>query len=73
MASRQTAETNRRLMLLSIVSVLLLPPTLITGLFGMNVDGLPFKDNPHAFHLTILVMVIASGALLLLLRRLRMI
>ena len=73
MASRQTEEINRRLMLLSIISALLLPPTLISGLFGMNVDGLPFKDNPHAFHLAVLVMVVSSGALLVLLRRLKMI
>jgi magnesium transporter/zinc transporter len=42
-------ESNRQLYVLSILSALFLPPTFITGLFGMNVKGLPFEDNPRGF------------------------
>jgi zinc transporter len=42
-------ETNRHLHVLSILTAVLLPPTLITGLFGMNVEGLPFAGRAHGF------------------------
>lgn len=44
--SKLTTETNRQLYILTILSTLLMPPTLISGLFGMNVRGLPFTDEP---------------------------
>jgi zinc transporter len=70
--ARQTALTNRRLMLLSVMSAVLLPPTLITGIFGMNVDGLPLKDaSPYGFVLTMGIMVVSVVALLIVLRRMK--
>lgn len=73
LASRQAELTNRRLMLISVVSAVLLPPTLITGVFGMNVDGLPFKDNsPFGFVLTVGLMVVSVVGLLYALRRMKM-
>ncbi|MFT3803787.1 MAG: CorA family divalent cation transporter [Burkholderiaceae bacterium] len=38
-------QTNRHLYLLSIMSALLLPPTLIAGVFGMNTSSLPWTDG----------------------------
>ena len=35
-------KTNRHLYILSIMTAFLLPPTLVTGFFGMNTGGLPF-------------------------------
>jgi zinc transporter len=37
--------TNRQLYTLSIMTALFLPPTLVTGLFGMNTKGLPLTEN----------------------------
>ena len=45
LAARQTEAGNRTLNTLSILSAVLLPPTLVTGFFGMNTDGLPFKEG----------------------------
>ncbi|WP_158803689.1 CorA family divalent cation transporter [Acidisoma sp. L85] len=70
--SRQTEMTNKRLMLLSIISAVLLPPTLISGIFGMNVDGLPFTHTPFGFLCTIGVMVFSVIGLLFVLRRMKM-
>jgi zinc transporter len=42
-------ESNRHLHTLSIVTTLLLPPTLITGIFGMNTKGLPLTDVETGF------------------------
>ena len=48
--SERIAEaTNRQLYVLSVLSALFLPPTFLTGLFGMNVKGLPLGDDPHGF------------------------
>lgn len=48
-AAHVAEESNRQLYVLSVLSALFLPPTFITGLFGMNVKGLPFSDDPHGF------------------------
>ena len=48
-AARVGEATNRSLFLLSMMSAALLPITLITGIFGMNVGGLPFVSHPHGF------------------------
>jgi zinc transporter len=73
LGSRQTETTNRRLMLLSIISAVLLPPTLISGIFGMNVEGVPFtQHSPLGFVVTLLIMVISVVGLLVALRRLKM-
>jgi zinc transporter len=43
--SRSSAETNRHLYILSLATAFLLPPTLVTGFFGMNTGSLPFADS----------------------------
>ncbi len=49
--NNQLAERmNRTMYLLTIVSALLLPPALITGLFGINVGGMPGVEDDHAFY-----------------------
>lgn len=48
-ASRMTEATNRNLYVLSIVTVIFMPITLITGMFGMNVGGLPWLENHEGF------------------------
>ncbi|WP_422002276.1 CorA family divalent cation transporter [Reyranella sp.] len=60
-------ETNRHLHLLSILTSLLLPPTLVAGVFGMNTKGLPFTEESSGF-LWAMFLVIGSsvGAYLLL-------
>ena len=53
-------QTNRNLRLLSIVTALFLPPTLIAGLFGMNLDGLPFSGSPIGFWWAVALTVASS-------------
>lgn len=65
--SRQSAETNRHLYILSLMTALLLPPSLVTGFFGMNTTSLPFSDGLngtlHAFGF-ILMSVLLSWLIL---------
>ncbi len=53
-------EMNRLLFLLSIISGLLLPPTLVTGFFGMNTRDLPFEDVAHGTLLAACIGVAAA-------------
>ena len=39
-------RTNEVIKILTVISVALLPLTLLAGIYGMNVTGLPFADHP---------------------------
>lgn len=41
-------QLDSRSLIISIVAMIFLPLTFITGFFGMNVKGLPGVENPHA-------------------------
>ena len=43
--AKLTAQTNQLLYLLSLMTAVLLPMTVISGLFGMNVGGIPFCEH----------------------------
>jgi len=47
--NRLSDRMNRTMYLLTVVAALLLPPSLLTGLFGINVGGMPGIDAPWAF------------------------
>lgn len=53
-------ENNRTLYLLTMVTVLALPINLVSGLFGMNVGGLPFLDHPHGFVVVVGLIVVLT-------------
>lgn len=53
---------DTRALLISIVALVFLPLTFLTGLLGMNVDGIPFAHEPWAFAAVVGVCVaIAAG------------
>lgn len=68
-ASNMNEATNRNLFVLSIATTTLLPITLITGIFGMNVRGLPFAEHPHGFYWVMVGIAATVGFALWLLRR----
>jgi Mg2+ and Co2+ transporter CorA len=69
-AAKLANISNRHLYVLSIMTALLMPPTLVTGFFGMNTGGLPFLEGVHGWIGATAIGGIASGFTLLLLRRL---
>ena len=71
--AREVEKTNKRLTVLSIVSALLLPPTFITGIFGMNVTGLPFQETAYGFWVACGLMAASMAGMLVVLRRFRLI
>ena len=56
-----TQKTNQNLYVLSILTALMMPATLVTGLFGMNTGGLPWAMTPRG---TIYATLLAIGSAL---------
>jgi magnesium transporter/zinc transporter len=69
-SARVAGETNRQLYILSILTALLLPPTLITGFFGMNTRHLPFAESDYGSLLATALAVIAALVTYVAIRRL---
>jgi zinc transporter len=61
LAARLAENTGRNLYVLSILTAVLLPMTLVTGIFGMNVPDLPGLHSEGAFW-RIMLLIFASGA-----------
>lgn len=62
-------ETNDRLYILTVVTTLLLPATFVTGFFGMNLKNLPFSEDDAGLVYVSFMCVIASTAVLMMIRR----
>ncbi|EKS68266.1 MULTISPECIES: transporter [Caballeronia] len=71
-AAALSEDINRKLLWLAIMSALLLPATLVTGIFGMNVAGLPGTKDPASFWIVVGVMACCAAITIFLLRRLRL-
>ena len=71
-AGAKMAEiTNRRLFTLSVLTGCLLPPTLVTGVFGMNTKNLPFENTDGGTWYALALAAGATGLAFWLLRKLR--
>ena len=53
-------QMNRTMYLLTVVAAVLLPPSLITGLLGINVGGVPGTDNPLSFLIVIVLLALLA-------------
>ncbi len=62
-------QANDNIRVLSVLTAVLLPPTLITGIFGMNTKGLPFTELDTAFLWASLLMLLSSLAAYLIMKR----
>jgi len=40
---------DQRSLVIAVAAMVFLPLTFITGLFGMNVQGIPYNDHPGSF------------------------
>jgi zinc transporter len=64
LTSRDTEATGRNLYVLTIYTVVLMPMTLISGIFGMNVAGLPGLHEPASFWWVMAGIVLAGAVTL---------
>ena len=74
LATRIAEQTNRNTLLISIVSVVMLPMSFVTGFFGMNTGKLPFsgEDAMGTFWASVVIFIVGAVTIIstwLLLRR----
>jgi len=62
-------QMNQTMLLLAAATVVLMPLTVISGILGMNVDGIPFHDNPYAFWIVTGFLCILGVAIYLFMRK----
>ncbi len=69
LASQISEQTNRRIYTLSLVAAIFLPLTFVTGLFGINVGGIPGGGNAQGFLWISLALAGLATVLLLVFKR----
>ena len=69
--NRISDQMNRTMYLLTVVAAILLPPSLLTGLFGVNVGGMPGVQSEWGFTTILLLIIVLAAAEFVLLRRLK--
>ena len=58
---RRAETMNRQMLILSVVAAVFLPLGLLTGLLGINVGGVPGSDNPWAFAIVCVILVVLGA------------
>lgn len=53
-------QLDHRGLVIAIVAMIFLPLTFLTGVYGMNIDGLPLAHSPHAFEWFVLECLLIS-------------
>lgn len=66
-----TSRLNKNIYQLSIITVIFMPLTVLTGLFGINVEGIPFAHHPHGFLIFCLIMMLIGIIEILIFRRMK--
>jgi zinc transporter len=67
--ARLSDETNKNVNALAVMTALFLPPTLVTGIFGMNTSGLPLTSAHHGSLWAMGLAIAAAAGAYFLLRR----
>lgn len=57
-------KMNEVMKFLTIIATIMLPLTLITGIFGMNFNSIPFLTSDFGFWLSMALMVLIAGSML---------
>jgi magnesium transporter len=61
-------RTNEVMKVLTVLGTIVLPVLAISGIYGMNLKGLPFEDSPHGAEWVGGITVVATAVLLFILR-----
>lgn len=56
-----SSRVEKRLRILTIISAITLPFSLIAGLLGMNVGGLPATQDPQGFIIVMILMAVIGA------------
>lgn len=55
---------NEVIKVLTVISTIMLPLAVISGIYGMNIDGLPFAHGDFAFMATVIIMLVTIAVML---------
>lgn len=69
--SAMAHRTSEVMRILTVITALFMPLTLITGIFGMNFEAMPLLNDPRGFWLTLGLMAVTVAVLLVLFWRKR--
>jgi magnesium transporter len=64
-------HTNEVMKVLTILGTIALPAIAISGIYGMNLKGLPFEDSPYGAEYVALITILCTALLLYILRRMK--
>jgi magnesium transporter len=64
-------RTNEVMKVLTVLGTIAIPALAISGIYGMNLKGLPFEDSPHGAEWVGGILILATIALLFILRKLK--
>jgi zinc transporter len=68
LSNRLSEQLNSRMYVLSVVAAIFLPLGFLTGLFGINVGGIPMAENPRGFVDIVLLLFLITGIQVVLFR-----
>jgi len=69
-ASIVSNNMNAFIQRLTIITIILMVPTLVASFYGMNLKHIPFDDNPYAFYILILISIILGVMIIWFFRKL---
>ena len=67
--SSLNADLNETIRTLTVIATIILPLTLITGIYGMNFDVMPELHSPFGYYYSLLLMGAVAGGMVIYLRR----
>lgn len=71
LASALSARLNKNLYILSVITVIFMPLSFMSGLLGMNVRGIPGAENPFAFYIICTLAAVMTLLQIFVFRRLK--
>jgi zinc transporter len=69
LANKLSEQMNKKMYVLSIISVIFLPLSFLTGLLGINVGGIPGANNDNAFYIFVGVLALIVTSQLIIFKR----
>jgi magnesium transporter len=64
-------RTNQVMKVLTVLSTIALPALVVSGIYGMNVKGLPWSEHEHGLLFVVAIMASSTAVLLWALKRWR--
>ena len=68
LGNRLSEQMNKRMYVLSVVAAIFLPLGFLTGLFGINVGGIPMAESPEGFVDIVLILLLTTALQVVLFR-----